>query len=325
MIWYILFSVLVSLASGLISRNLEEILFFISNLLIKLFPTSQGTNKFFFEKSLQKAMKEIRKEAFVGTYNKVKIEVINGAEPDLDVINDTLILRIPQQNKPSENVKKILKTYCKDLLLGRVQDYLEEVQKDSVIDFSSRELSKTVKIQKVVDDLENEIVRKENKNPTYREYINKYYQIRKSGLFFTIFLPEIRSLGNIITYETVNHVSDEYENLLKFLYEIATKERGEEVRLQFLGKISRVAVILVARETTWEMYGTHAYLKRAKELIEKKGFETIYIIAAGDKVNLASKVTRELKRILPLKSHPKKDIKIGANKLIRIYKLDVDL
>jgi len=136
-------------------------------------------------------------------------------------------------------------------------------------------------------------------------------------------LLEIQSLGKIITPDSMELVPKEDGRFPNFVYRIAIKEREERVRLQFSGKLSKIAVMLVAHDITWQ-HGINPYLKRANELINK-GFETMYIVAAGNKVESAKEVTTELSRQLPVKSYPKKDVKIIGENMVRIYKLTVNI
>ena len=54
----------------------------------------------------------------------------------------------------------------------------------SVIDFSAKEHSKTLGRLKVVEDFEWQVAVESQGNPGYKEYITKYEQVRKNGLFF---------------------------------------------------------------------------------------------------------------------------------------------
>ena len=223
------------------------------------------------QSSLKKSIKEINKETFINhRFNQVDVKVVNADSPDLDFYGDKIILRVSTKYKVTENLERLLRLYTREVILDKVYGLLNNIQKESIEDFIGKEISSKTGQPKVTEKFDDLITEKTTDDKKYGEYHEKYLHVRKNGLLFTIFLPEIRRMGKIVSsaIESDKRVQKNYDELLDFLHRISTKKAGEKVPLQFTSKLSKIGVILVADDATWASFREEAYVRRAKYLIK---------------------------------------------------------
>ena len=276
---------------------------------------------------MKRGLGKLKKQLLENWIGEVKIDIIDEKkESYIDYLNDKVILHISSQNKLVENVERLFRLYTREVLLGSTYNALKNLQRESVEDYTSKELSSLASQPKVVEILATEIndnMTNNQEGQDYGNYINGYKVINKNGLFFTIFLPELHRIGKSIgeSYSDFDAIQMEFDRLLDFLYKIATKDVGERVQLAHETTITKIAIILIASDEVLLSHGKTPYVKRAEKLM-KNNFQTIYIVSAGYKNDVASRVVDDICKKLPLKRLGKKDVKIGKNKFVRIYKLE---
>lgn len=315
-----------SAITALIAIFFDSIKALAAHFVAKRFP-SKSSYRAALTTNLRKSINKINREIFPDLQlNKIKVEAADVDNPEIDQIDDKVILRVSTSKNIVEIYKKASEVYAKDILLERTYNYLKPVQGESVVDYCAREICAFIGHAKATEKLDDQIILKENNVHEYRLYIERYDGLRKHRLFFSIFIPEIRRLSKVLSITELNisnSISDSFEKLLNFLSNIAEKKKGENVPLKFKNEILKIAIVLVADDVVWNAHGTNAYRKRVKQLIND-GFETIYIIGAGQKIEYVDSVVKDLKKALDLKSNIiRKEYKISRNTLIRIYKINI--
>jgi len=112
-----------------------------------------------------------------------------------------------------------------------------------------------------------------------RGWFNKLAQIEDRGYFTRILLPELNTLGErrfgAVPDDDTRVEAEEFTN---FVHAIASRERGEEVRLSFRGRTIRAAVILFTKAETLQEHGLDAHVHRV-ELCLDSGIERFYLAA----------------------------------------------
>lgn len=122
-------------------------------------------------------------------------------------------------------------------------------------------------------------------------------EINKIGFFYHIFLTQLKFFGEKL-FPTVPTAAakNEVRAFAKFLQDIAMRERGEEVNLDFVRTRMRVKVMLVAKEES-KRRGTFLYSRRIKQAYSD-GIEYIYICAWGEEnCGLAKVIASEQAKI----------------------------
>lgn len=310
-----------------VSKCLDRFKAFFTHIFARFFP-GKNSYRAAIASNLKKAINKINREIFPDLrLNKIKVETADVNNPEIDQIEDKVILRVSTSKNITEIYKKASEVYAKEVLLERTYNYLKKIQGESVVDYCAREICAFIGYAKATETLDDQIILKGNNVHEYSLYIERYNGLRKHRLFFSIFIPEIRRLSKVLSITELNisnSISDSFEKLLNFLSNIAEKKKGENVPLRFKNEILKIAIVLVADDVVWNTYGTNPYKKRVKQLIND-GFETIYIIGAGQKIEYVDSVMKDLKKDLSSQSNIiKKEYKISRNTLISIYKINIE-
>jgi hypothetical protein len=85
----------------------------------------------------------------------------------------------------------------------------------------------------------------------------------------------------------------ESRELVKFLYNIATRESEDTTELEMKSNYFNIAVILTASDFTLRRNGIIPYLKRISKYIES-GYDTVYMLGIGKKIITAEEIARRI-------------------------------
>jgi len=270
-------------------KRISEILGLIKPFLIAIFGKKEG-NKKYVQNVLNKAIKTInRKLPFKDVFNKVKLEYIRLDSDHLDFYNETPIIRIKPNEKTSKNIFNAIRVYSEQIVLKEVASKLKKVQKESTVSVISNRISKEIKNPGLTRETEN-VIDIMSEDDDYRRYISKLNDLCNHGLFFMVFLPEIKDTGKIVSEKRL--IQNEYEKLLDFLYKIATKPKGERVKLEYSGE-NKVCIILIASHETYKAYGKIPYLTRIKNVI-KGNANNIYLLAIGQNIGILRDIRKDV-------------------------------
>jgi len=147
-------------------------------------------------------------------------------------------------------------------------------------------------------------------DPEISMLMAKLSNIDEKGMFTHIFLQEIKELGAKLYPEITPDIAvkQETKKVLDFLYNIATKESGEDLPLTYKGKYLSFGIVLVARDETIYGKGLQPY-KKSINIKIASGAKNIYISAFSRKVKYAKQVAnmfREDPRIASIIERPYK-------------------
>ncbi|MFA5792175.1 MAG: hypothetical protein WC884_04045 [Candidatus Paceibacterota bacterium] len=118
------------------------------------------------------------------------------------------------------------------------------------------------------------------------EYIKKFTNLDRSGLFFPVFIQELNHLGNKVFLEKLNQdIILEADSLIDFLEAFSDREVGDmTVPDCFHGKYLRCSIRIVASTKSRINDKVDSHKKRIGDVISG-GFEDIYIIGSNEKAN----------------------------------------
>ncbi len=124
--------------------------------------------------------------------------------------------------------------------------------------------------------------------------INSLYEI---GYFKRILLPELSDWGERVSIEIPSdELKKESEEFINWLYEDTKIDTREDEQFNFIyeRKNLKIAIILVAKEETYNNYGMEPYFKRANQYASRD-FNSFYLLAIGEtKGEIAKNLAREL-------------------------------
>lgn len=116
-------------------------------------------------------------------------------------------------------------------------------------------------------------------DPQEQDRIKTIDQLNKVGFFTRILLEEYRRLGDKL-YGTSEEQSfhEESKKFLIFLSQLANRKPGDFSTLAFKGERIKIAIIFVAKYSTYKNIGIEAYTKRIETNI-KEGSQRIFVLS----------------------------------------------
>ena len=125
-------------------------------------------------------------------------------------------------------------------------------------------------------------------------------RLDRPGFFSNIFLNEVALLGEALLDMDADARGEEVRGLARFLERFWDRAQGEDVPLEYVAKVFKLNIILVARQKTMMEVGTDAYLGRAKNAWSR-GFRSVYVTGSARDGGFAEQIIRELKETMPEK------------------------
>lgn len=253
---------------------------------------------------------------------KLKIEWVTEANREAFLRNGELIVKMGYHENQDRNFVTATLVYISKGVIPHARSYIDK-KISRGIDFTlTKKIIIEEKVGKAIDyfieDVLNPVIQEE---PEIRQYCSILEDINESGLLEVILLREFHEMGKKL-YPKIprEEFHQETKDFLKFIYKIATKEKGVDIDLNFQGQYIHAAVVLVARPGVFETYGARPYLDCINKCLKKK-IETIYICGLGKNVddakyvckrasniNEIEKVTQTIYDITPLKGRKVKAI-----------------
>ena len=125
-------------------------------------------------------------------------------------------------------------------------------------------------------------------------------RLDRLGFFSNVFLNEVALLGEALLDLDADARGKEVRGLAKFLERFWSRAPGEDVPLEYDGRVFKVGIILVARQKTMVEVGTAAYISRAERAMSR-GVHSVYVTGSAQDGGFLERVIGELKEIMPEK------------------------
>lgn len=256
----------------------------------------------FEKKSISKEIRgriiEISKEISKGIDGilpyDLKIEWVKETTRESFFNNNQIIIRMSQKDNKTKNIAYAVHSYVNNGLLPKARRYYDR----KVIESSKLAIMRKLIIkgypeifdyfcQEYIDPITEQDIE-------IKEYLNQIIRLDENGMFVQVLLREFIDKANLIfPQEPDESLKAESKEFLRFLYNIASKEKNEDVPLTFNGVYFKTAIIIVAKTETIGKLGFTPYLKRIFNSLEQ-GIETIYIFAIG---SIKSQIARSIAEI----------------------------
>lgn len=129
-----------------------------------------------------------------------------------------------------------------------------------------------------------------------RTKIREVDEIDLEGWLTRVLLAEYGVLGDeLYPGEPDKACSRDAEGLARFVYALASREKGDESRsLVYKSRHFNVAVIFVAMRTTLEKHGIEPYRKRAKRYIYRDQMDAVYLMAYDSNISAVQELADDL-------------------------------
>lgn len=195
-----------------------------------------------------------------------------------EIYNGKLILKLHPSSENRINLVKATMAQVSKGVIPESRIYVASQINDSI------DLSLTNKILSEQDRTSLLYFRNEVLVPKLRDsMILNYFRCMEilddEGLFTRLYLRELKQLAFRHGLKTANlpEIRQDTTDFLEFADQIAKKERGVDVILDYYGSHIRTGIVMVANPIWFQKVGVHPYVKRAIDKFQA-GCEIVYII-----------------------------------------------
>jgi hypothetical protein len=220
---------------------------------------------------------------------------IKWVSPELNreafIKNNRVVVMLDYHSNQDENLSRATLMYMNKAVIPEARPHIHTKLGQAIdLMMTKKALFSFVEARSSFSHFVDSVLRpKLEKDQDIKEFCQIIDATDERGLFTRVLLRELLELG--YKKAGITESGDtvfESNNFIKFLNEIAQKEKGQDVPLTFLGKDIKVAIILVAR-TGGESLTPDPFIKRVKEKI-KQAVNVVYIFARGPNLRLARQV-----------------------------------
>ena len=132
----------------------------------------------------------------------------------------------------------------------------------------------------------------DRKDPNVDMYCKRFSDIDSRGLFKHVFLEEIMFAGRRFSEMDPDVVKDDVDKFVQLLCNIASRNPGEDIKLEHFGAAIQTRIMLIAR-TEKIRAGYEPYVNRVKEAIALQ-YDSVYLMAGGVKTGFIEPLTESI-------------------------------
>jgi len=236
----------------------------------------------------------------------VNVEWVEGnPEGTYDIAEGEFVVRLDPSAAQEKNIAKLAMAVVGRTTLIGIR-HLVEVPLQKAIDLNLvRTVLREVGDRKVLDWFFQEEYIPGTKESDIDKWNREVVEIDERGLFTRLLLVELDAFAKRIAGMVPRpYMMGEIENLVHFLYTIATKQVGQDVPLRFIRAHMGIGVILVARTSTLLTEGVEPYVKAMNYHVQRQ-LNSVYVIVFDEELLRDAdeeahrqfvKLTRELDR-----------------------------
>ncbi len=183
-----------------------------------------------------------------------------------------------------KNVVHAVHFFTSSALLRRSKNHLSQNQKQSLDLFATFKILQRSNVSALDQFMNDYFSPSIERSEQVKEFIGKYTNIEKIGVFFPILIQELSCLGGKVFLNKRNReVVEEVNGLVNFLEDFSQREVGDDQTTDtFLGRYTRCAIKIVASK--WTRGRIIPHKARIVDAL-KKQLENVYVIGNSDKEN----------------------------------------
>ena len=268
-----------------------------------------------------KASQKVNKELEEVLPYSIKIQWVKESNRKAFFDDNRVIVCMDHNRTRNQNIVYAISDYIDHGLLPSIKNHINE----GIMESSRLILTKkliTLSYKKGLNYfIENIFLAVTEKDENIKQIVEELTRLDEGGMFIQILLREYIDKGKkYATGIILNDFKEETKSFMYFLYEIANRDPHEINTLEFIGKYFKVGIILVADSNVYSVYKEKAYSRRFGEKL-KLGVDNIYLFSRGDlKVEIALKVSNEIKELYSEIESPKVFYYKGRYKNCNEYK-----
>lgn len=187
-----------------------------------------------------------------------------------------------------KNVVHAVYFFTSEAMLRKSKMHLSKSQKTSVDLYATLKILKAESAASVQQFMTDYFTPSINANGDIRKYTSQYTSIDRGGIFFSVLIQELSSLGNKVFLEKpTQEVMNEVSNLITFLENFCNRLTGSNlVNDTFIGRYTRCSIKVVSSASVRESGNVFPHKKRIINAINNR-LENIYLIGRSDEGNKA--------------------------------------
>lgn len=222
----------------------------------------------------------------------LRVQWVTKADRETFIRSGEVVVRLSRHENQEKNLVAAAYAYAQKSLLPRARSYL---------DVPLREASNLTVVRKILGQARREGAYEYFYTTILKPAIDQNSKVQSDctllenldsvGLLTRVFFYEVRQFGDRV-YPSLPSEKDhkELRAFAEFLGEIAGKESGEDVRLEFEGHRLKTGVILIARPGKLQREGIRPYVRRIA-IDVRRGLESIFVCGWGEEYRKAVRET----------------------------------
>lgn len=218
---------------------------------------------------------------YITTIDKVRIRVkwVRSAKDPVLKRDGTVLLHIPETNDQTLNVMRATDAALPSIVCRSIRKNLDSTYSRAIDLTILKSLAQSMGTYAYPIFQRHFLAPATAEDLELQELLVELVEIDNHGIFTTIFLNELESLG-IELFNSANDsdVTSSVRGLLEFLLQFPRRKVGEEIRLTYNTPRFKVAVILVAKTFKAVTEGESPYVKRVQRNLSA-GIDSIYLYA----------------------------------------------
>jgi transcription antitermination factor NusA-like protein len=213
----------------------------------------------------------------------LKIEWVHSESPESFIKKGQVIVRLKHYVNQDRNIVDSTLMYLQIGFLPRSRNYLDETLRKCCEFKVATQIFDAKRDTGAYDYfIENELYPAFNIVANLKRDMQILEDMDSVGFFSHVFLTEVKHTGEkLMKTIPTTAVQQELRDFAVFLQTIANKGSSEKVPLGFKGVRVNVAVVLVAKKETIELYGIEPYIN-AISICVREGYDSIYISGWGE-------------------------------------------
>jgi len=211
----------------------------------------------------------------------VRVEWVEGdGEGTYDIGENEFVVRLNPGSSQEGNIAKLAMAVLGRTTLIGIRHLVEEPLEQSIDLNLVRNLLQQVGDRKVLDWFFQNEYTPVTEQSAVAAWNQEIVEIDGRGLFTHLLLIELDAFAKRIAGMAPRpHMTGEIEQLVHFLFRIATKQYGQDVPLNFVRAYIAIGVILVAKTSKLLEEGIEPYVRCMNYKIEK-GLNSVYVIVS---------------------------------------------
>jgi hypothetical protein len=224
------------------------------------------------------------------------INWVKDLSKDAFIKKNKVVLRLNYHDDNSRTLVAATLGFVRQGLLTSAKQYLpEEILESSNLLVTKRLVEKLD--SNALNYLHTEIlIPLFKEKPEVKEKFDDLVALDNNSMFTQILLPELIEMGNLLfpRIEKTGLLYEEVTGLINFLHRIATREKDEEVPLEYRTRLFSLLVVIVAKDEKIAIQGTQPYIK-AVNIGLRQGIKNIYLLSRGHKRKDAERIASHFK------------------------------